>query len=193
MTLIETLIASAMLLMMLGALYQTLVLGLRFYQKTRDAAEIQQETLKVVAQVQTSLQSANAGSLTVLPPPLPGPSSPRTPALIFVSAQSDDPYFRNDSATGKPLWQKFVCYYCKDLPDGRLSLIKSEIPISPAATTPPTLPDIATMMAAPKQQVLSEAVSGVNFGDSSSVLLSLSLTSSQQNGIRITSRVAARN
>jgi prepilin-type N-terminal cleavage/methylation domain-containing protein len=192
LTLIETMIASAILLMMLTAIYQTLVLGLRFYDKTRDAAEIQQEGLRVVAQLERSIQSANSASLEVFPAPLPSPADPSMPALGFVSAETNNGFFQSNAA-GAPTWQKSVLFYCQPKSPGLFKLFRSEIPILPATPTAPPLPAVGSFFSGPSQTMLSESVSGVQFGDSSSVLITVSLISPRKNGITITSRAIARN
>ncbi len=192
LTLIETMIASAILLMMLTAIYQTLVLGLRFYDKTRDAAEIQQEGLRVVAQLERAVQSANAVSVEVFPAPLPSPADPAMPALAFVSAETNHGFFEAD-ANGAPNWQKSVMFYCQPKSPGLFKLFRSEIAIVPATPIAPPLAAVTAFLGSSSQTVLSESVSGVQFGDSSSVVISVSLISPRKNGITISTRAIARN
>ena len=192
-TLIEVLIASAMFLLMMTALYQSLVLAIRLYQKVRDASEIQAETLRVLSRLERSLAGAAASTIQVNPSPL---DPVRNRFILFVSAEPDQVYGDVDPTNGKLEWQRIVCFYVAPAPNGRFSLLRKERKLASPLTSvlPSLVPSEAQMVSDPSLPTLNltSNLVDVSFGDSSSISLKISLRSEFNNGLTIYTRVTTR-
>ena len=190
-TLIEVIIASGIFLLMLTAIYQCLVLSLRLYHKVRDASEIQAETLRVISHVERSLSGAAVSTVQINPSPL---DAVQDRYILFVSAQSDEVYFEESPADGKPVWQRIICFYVVPEPNGRFSLVRKDqkLPLPLSTTLPSALPTKDQMKndASLPAEVLTRHLTDVAFGDSASISLKLSLLSESNNGLTIYTRVA---
>ncbi|MEW6279971.1 MAG: prepilin-type N-terminal cleavage/methylation domain-containing protein, partial [Candidatus Eremiobacterota bacterium] len=134
LTLVETLISMALLGLMLGATYAALVLSLRYYQRTREAADVQKETLVTVNRIERALASAAQDSVSVDPT-----------GIVFASAETSTGVFAHDPSTGKPLWQRYVCFYTQPRPNNVLRLFRQDRLLTTPSTDFGSVPSIDSM------------------------------------------------
>lgn len=129
LTLVETLVAMALLGMVLTATYATLVLAMRYQQKHDDAMAVYQEALKSMNRMEQALALGSPDSIVVEPE-----------GFVFISAGRPEGPFEIDSSTGQVLWQKAVCFYVEE---GVLRM--KEQTLAPTATLPAT-PTLQSMI-----------------------------------------------
>ncbi|MEW6279618.1 MAG: hypothetical protein AB1758_13400, partial [Candidatus Eremiobacterota bacterium] len=76
---IETLVASAILMLLLGGVYLLLVGGMRYYQQARSYRAAQQDAQLGLQAIVEEVQDTRAGTVVL-------DNSPPTPHVIFLSA-----------------------------------------------------------------------------------------------------------
>ena len=193
-TLIEVLIASAIFLMMLTAIYQTLLLAIRHYHKIRDAAEIQGEALRVLNHVEGALSDAAAATVKINPNLL---ADIRDRYILFVSAEPPGVYFDADATDGKPKWQRIVCFYVVErASDKHLLLMRKDkmLPTPLSTALPGSLPTRDDMKNDPSlpTRILTDNLTEVAFGESTSIAFKLGVLSEKNNGLTVYTRVTPR-
>jgi prepilin-type N-terminal cleavage/methylation domain-containing protein len=104
-TLIELTIYSALLSMLLLAIYGVFVASMRYFRVSQTASDLQSSAQKCVLKVVADLSESTLSSMKIT---ASGGTEP--PGIIFLSARNGDDRFTT-SANGDILWQKWVCYY----------------------------------------------------------------------------------
>lgn len=130
LTLVETLVAMALLGMVLSATYATLVLAMRYQQKHDDANTVYQEALRSMNRMEQELGLGSPDSMVVEPE-----------GFVFISAGNPDGPFELDSTSVQVMWQKAVCFYVDN--DGVLLMKQQSFP---ATTTLPPTPSLQSMI-----------------------------------------------
>lgn len=127
-TVIELLVACALLLFLMGCLYTLLVTGLHYFQQARAYQDVQQQSLVGLRSVLSELQDSRPGSWSYATAPVPH--------LIFLSASLENTVgpIQHDPASAEVQWQKWVCFR---LTGGKLE--RTELVITPTIN-PPALP-----------------------------------------------------
>jgi len=160
MTLVEMLLAIAMLLVLSTSLLYLLVSVKRTWQAGVARAAVRQDLQTTLWQMATELRDSEAGLVTD-----GTQSSPL--ALCFPSATDAQNAFITDSGGGL-VWQKFVIYY---IPTGTTRLLRKEVYQVPS--TPPVQLTQAAMgtycdgtgsLVCPQVQGVTLAVDGANGG-----------------------------
>ena len=145
----ETLVITAILPLLLTAVYLGFVLGMRYYTQSQSLARIQQEAITSMDWMVKELSAATVTACQASPGVLWFPSASAPGAS--GGGYSVDP------VSGLLQWQKWVCY----LPDSTgKQLLRSEVafntalPLSQIAAALP-LPGLSLFQAASSQRVLS--------------------------------------
>ncbi|MEW6278921.1 MAG: prepilin-type N-terminal cleavage/methylation domain-containing protein [Candidatus Eremiobacterota bacterium] len=140
---IEVLVASAVMLFLLGGLYLLLVGGARHFQHGRAYQTAQQEATVAIRRLELELQNTDPGSVFF-------DNAAPTPHIIFLSATTDLGGFAFDPAGGI-LWNRWVCYY---LNEATREMTRSELDVAPPQIAPPypARPALPAFQAAPSPQ-----------------------------------------
>lgn len=131
-TIPELLIFAALFLVVLGAVYSSLVMGLKAYRRTEAFASLQQQAMQALHQVSDELASSPAFAVRL-----------DTNAVVFLSARTPSGVLAYD-ANGKVMWQAWVMYSVEDQ-GGRSVLVRRELAITPTPTPPTSVPTVNTM------------------------------------------------
>ena len=133
-TLVETLIACALLVLVVGATLTLFVESLVYYSALDDANTLTQGGQIAMNRLCTELAESHAGSIQWNASP---------PGVVFASPKGADGRFHYDPSTNALLWQGYVCYYVGQV-QGVRSLVRKELYFSsiPMAlpTSPPSVP-----------------------------------------------------
>jgi type II secretory pathway pseudopilin PulG len=138
-SIIETLVACAILSFLLTGLYLLLVGGMRYYQQAQSYRTAQQDALVAMRALCEDMQDSRASCVM-------RDNAAADPYVIFVSAQR--PYPNNagpiqHDPSGQVSWQKWVCYYLDKTAPGAGELHRTEQSFAPT-TSPPAIPAFAT-------------------------------------------------
>ena len=166
-TVIETLVAASILLLVFGAVYSVLRAGVRYLQQAEAYQTSQQQAVIGMRKMLSELQNSNLATINVNPPiaPVP-PVAPGVDHLVFLSAESPGSItgaMAHDASTGALQWQKWVCFYR----NGNNELWRAEDALSSPVTLPPspTPPDLLTFQAlsSPAARVLARHIDTLSF------------------------------
>jgi len=105
------LVYCALFLSMLGGVYGVFVAGQRYFVQAQDRNALQGSVETTVARLCTELRESTSVSVTVFP----NPGAPNAPnGIIFASPRTmstGTPRYDRDTATGQPVWHKYIAYY----------------------------------------------------------------------------------
>lgn len=178
LTLVETLIASALLGMMMTGLYFTLVLSLRYQARVHDTADTFQRGLTVTTRLTTELGYGAASSLRVEPE-----------GIAFLSARPVSGPFTHD-VNGQVEWHRTLFFY---LDGTELHMGEFEIP---ATTTISVPPDLATLRADSRASTRLLAKGVTNFtvtgGSGSDIFVRVQGEDDATNAVTLNTRVTFR-
>ncbi len=126
-TIIEVMVASAILLLMLGVLYLLMVGGLRYFQQARAYQNVQMESTLGLRKLLAELQDSRASTVVYRQNP--------TSHVVFLSACLPHPNAGPvvHAPDGHVQWQKWVCYRANGS-----NLERDELPLGAPTTTPPS-------------------------------------------------------
>lgn len=161
----------------LSATYAALTLAMRYSARTRDQTDIQRETLIAVNQIERALAGAAVDSVEI---------NGAQDAICFISAQSAAGFYAHDPTTGKPLYQRYVCFYKRD----RGLYRKERILTNPTLNYANVLPDALSTDPSLDEVKLTGNLEKVVFTEGSAVGIDLSLQSqaTPPNGMSILTR-----
>lgn len=125
-SLIDTLVAMALLIALMAGVSIVLVAGIRYFHQTRVYTEVQQEATKGMERVVKDLSNTLTAGLTSDNGTWNGAGYSVPPCLVFLSAEpvSPAPTDFQFTPTGELIWQKWLGFH---LEGG--SLVRSEIPL----------------------------------------------------------------
>ncbi len=139
-TLIELMVYSLLLLVVFSALLATFVLGKRYFEMSRTAAEVQQSLAVVGHRLTWELSESDPMSIEMFP----NSNSNAPVGVVFLSARDDNGVFVLDATQGTPIWQKCVGYYLDsdpEFPDSEvMALYRAEYKPSGLPTTDSVTP-----------------------------------------------------
>lgn len=168
-TLIELLIYSVLLLLLVGAILASFQIARNYYTAVQIETEAQQAALKANLSVTQELAHAAGSSITVSTTP---------PAVLFLSAKTDQGPFQHDETTGELLWQRWVCIYL-DKASQELKYAE-QLLAEPVTEIPDPPPAVATLVndTALAKRVLAHDVSDFVPNVTTSSTVSVEVTSS---------------
>lgn len=132
LTLVEALISVSLLGLVMGGVYATLVLSLRYQRKLSDSVDTFQQAVLATGRISQALGTGAQASMVIEPD-----------GFAFVSAQPAAGPFTH-TASGQLEWHKFVFFYVESG-----NLFRGELPLPAPAVTPPTPPTLAVLRADP--------------------------------------------
>jgi type II secretory pathway pseudopilin PulG len=107
-TLIETLVYSVLLIIILGTMYTILSGAMENYYTIRSGVDVQKASISSVNRITKELSESNLASIAFY--------KTKPKGIVFMSPKTADNMIEINQTTGKPYWQKYVCYYMEDDP-----------------------------------------------------------------------------
>jgi len=179
LALLEVMIYASLLLFVLGVVYSSLVMGVRAYRRTENLADLQQKALVAVRTIVEESASSPAAAVRVEP-------------AAFVCLSARDPSGRIQYAPdGRAVWRKWVLYY-RD--PGTGNVLRKELPITPTADPPGTVPTVAALRDNPALSPLRIAsrISDLRFTPGSGVKVDATASDAGDASVQLTGRVTFR-
>lgn len=175
-TLIEVMVASAVLLMLMGSLYLLMTAGLRYFMQGRAYQTVQQQSLIGLRAMLAELQDSRRTDLEF--------SSVPVPHVRFLSPSPPYPNgngpVQSDPSSGKILWQKWVCYRVFNNELQRDEQIGAGLP---SVTAPAAIPGYGTFdFTGPEFKVVARNVTELNLADASPDSIFVELVASENTG-----------
>lgn len=130
-TLIELMIASALILIVLSVSLSLIVSCLRYFRETDGAVAVHDTVLTAVTKLERDLKESNPGTFQIYTTP---------PGVVFASPRLPDNTIDFDDTSLQPLWQKRICYYLEATDvAGEFNLVRKEeyLPVGDVSDTPP--------------------------------------------------------
>jgi type II secretory pathway pseudopilin PulG len=122
-TIIELMVYCSLSLIVLAAIFGTLVYSLKFYRAIDTLINLQRTSVTSLAMVTRDLIATKGTELVV---------DPDGKGIMFPSYKDNNGKYKFDS-DGNTMWQKWICYYVDD----KNNFIKKETAISPVTGSPP--------------------------------------------------------
>jgi hypothetical protein len=144
-TLIEVLVSSAIMVMVVAFGFTFLIQGTRYLRLNQRAIDAQKSGLFLVTQLQQELQSTRQTLIAA------GPDG-----VVFPSSFKVDGITERDPMTQQLLWQNWVCYAYDA---AAKTVVRRELPISPASTTPAGPPPVTAFSVATHQKLMASDIS----------------------------------
>lgn len=188
-SLIELVVASALLMFLTGGITLVTMNGMRYFRLGYAYQTAQQQALVAMRKMVDELQNSRRDSVS-------SSSSPSVdPHVTFLSARAPEPNAGSlvHDDQGRLLWQKWVCYY---LSTDR-QLIRSERPLDetpPGLVVPPlpAAPPVAELAALAGRRV-ADGIEAVTFNPGPQRYLDLSITGRAETGSDRSTRVILRS
>jgi hypothetical protein len=130
LTLVEVLISISLLGLMMGGVYATLVLSMRYQRKLSDSVDTFQQAVLATGRISQALGTGAQASIVVEPD-----------GFAFVSAQPKEGPFTH-TASGQLEWHKYVFFFIENG-----SLYRGELPLPAPTITPPVPPALSVLRA----------------------------------------------
>ncbi len=125
----ELLIASALILAILGATVAVLLACYRHYRETEAAISVHERTLKALTLLERELKESTLASIGKIGSPT---------GIVFATARSSNGAVDFDPQSHRPIWRRRVAYILR--PEGELyTLVRKEEPLASPSHTPPLL------------------------------------------------------
>ena len=139
-TLLELMIASALILIVLSVSLSLILSCVRYFRETDGAVQVHDTVLSAITKLERDLKESNPSSFQIYAAPQ---------GVVFASPRLPDNTLDFDDTSLLPLWQKRVCYYLE--PAGaEFNLVRKEEFLPPASvsdTPPPPTVDTAYFQA----------------------------------------------
>jgi prepilin-type N-terminal cleavage/methylation domain-containing protein len=184
MSLVETLVASALMSIVILAAIQLLVEGGRYLRINQQATDAQRAGLAILSQVGSGMQATR-----------PDLISTDAFGLVFATPFKEDGTVVFDSLSGELTWQGWVCFYYEDS-----TVTRRERPLAVPTDSPSSVPTPQSFAADRVRKVFSSEVSAfsVNQASTSPPIWSVdvtvgSMTDKQRYGTQLHSEVGPRN
>lgn len=113
-SLLEAVVAAALLLLCLAALYELLVPGLRAWTISNRRSHLRQGVLSTITRVSHDLKLTCVESVVIIPAMVLDPDTGRlesSDAVSFLWAFDERGEFLTDSEDGRPAWQRYEVIY----------------------------------------------------------------------------------
>ena len=159
-TLIELMIACALLGGVLLGVAQLVAAGGRYLRVTDAKVDLQHFSIRAMGKLTRELSDSDQESYAF------DNTDPAGPWLVFASPRNEEGHISFDSV-GRMLWPKQICYYVRTI-DGTSCLCRKEKLYSPAPTAPPapapvdTVRDDVTL----KEEIVGRHVISMEFAKS---------------------------
>lgn len=163
-SLIEILVTSALMLVLLGGVYQIVRFGLKYWQVARAGETVHQDALACLRRMEMELAQSNVNWVVS-----------GTGSVVFPSPMDADNRFLY--ADGELLWTRWMAFYLR----GR-ELVQSELAFAPAVTPPTPPPDLTEFQLRGTERVLARNVKSFVAGGGYPGLVRLSITTSEATG-----------
>ena len=132
--LVEVIVSSALMAIVVFAVYEVLIHGMRFYRLNTQMSDAQRAALSLLASMNSNLQNTKY-QLTYVDTSLAGGNSA---GIVYTDCFDNDGKIQFDPASAQIIWQAYGVYYLNTNGEVRLT----RVPFAP--TTQPLAPSIAT-------------------------------------------------
>lgn len=127
-TIVEVLIVLSVFGMLVSAVFLVFDMGLKAWQKSSTKNELLQQAQITNLKLGADVERSSLASLSI-------DDTPATPIAALLSPLNDDQQFESDNR-GRPVWQKYLCYYL-DKSEGVIYRREVDLtPTAPQRTTP---------------------------------------------------------
>ena len=195
-SLIELLIAAALIFLVLLCATQLLVSCFRHYREVDGAAQVHQLAVTSMMRMERALRDGSQASYQIF-------SSP--PGIVFGSPRQGDGAFSFDPDSLQPLWPKVMCFYLEPEAGVRFRLVQKEEFLSTAEDTPPSIDSSHSTAHFQSNvnggSVLARGVEELSFTDTDTLTIKLRVTDVSHEGssseskfsVEITTQISFRN
>ncbi|MCD4786156.1 MAG: prepilin-type N-terminal cleavage/methylation domain-containing protein [Candidatus Eremiobacteraeota bacterium] len=132
MTLAETMVYAVLLGIVLTGIYGVFVSSMKYFRVGETRTVLHQNALLVMSKLCGDMAGTRGSSIII-------ETSQNPSGLIFVSARNSNGNYEFDS-DGQLKWQKWVCYYLKDIGNGRYDLMLKESYLTTPSSDPGVCP-----------------------------------------------------
>lgn len=134
MSLIELIVAVAIMSVVMTGAFQVFTEGLRLFRTNQAAADAQSSAIKTLSRITNELVNANPEMVRTY-----SSATGNLDGVVFTSPLAENGSAQFDPVSGKIYWQKYICYYHQPNPDtpalGKLIRKEAKIPDEAGAGT----------------------------------------------------------